>query len=57
MYSLFVDTDCDMTPELCEKYGAHLIVMPYTLLDKEVNEIEDQIKFELTRSYHAELRG
>ena len=28
-----------------------------TLLEKEVSEIEDKIKFELTKVYHAELRG
>lgn len=41
MYSLFVDTDSDMTPELCKKYGAHLIIMPYTINDKEVRPYED----------------
>lgn len=45
MYSLFVDTDSDMTPELCAKYGAHLIVMPYTLQDKEVKPYVDFDKF------------
>ena len=28
-----------------------------TLLEKEVTEVEDQIKFELTKQFHAELRG
>ena len=41
MYSLFVDTDSDMTPEICKKYGAHLIIMPYTLNNKEVRPYED----------------
>lgn len=41
MYSLFVDTDSDMTPELCQKYGAHLIIMPYTINDKEVRPYVD----------------
>ncbi len=29
----------------------------HTLLEKEVSDMEDKIKFELTKSYHAELRG
>lgn len=41
MYSLFVDTDSDITPELAKQYGAHLIIMPYTLLGKEVRPYED----------------
>lgn len=45
MYSLFVDTDSDMTPELCEKYGAHLIIMPYTINGKEVKPYIDFDKF------------
>lgn len=28
-----------------------------TLIDKEVNDVEDKIKFELLKTYHAELRG
>ena len=28
-----------------------------TLTDKEVNDVEDKIKFELLKTYHAELRG
>ena len=45
MYSLFVDTDSDMTPELCEKYGAHLIIMPYNINGKEVKPYIDFDKF------------
>ena len=29
----------------------------HTLSDKEVSDMEDKIKFELTKSFHAELRG
>ena len=29
----------------------------HTLSDKEVSDMEDKIKFELTKAYHAELRG
>ena len=45
MYTLFVDSDSDMTPELCEKYGAKLIIMPYTINDKEVRPYVDFDKF------------
>ena len=45
MYTLFVDTDSDMTPELCEKYGARLIIMPYTINGKEVRPYVDFDKF------------
>ena len=46
MYTLFVDTDSDMTPELCKKYGAKLIIMPYTLNDKEIRPYVDFDKFD-----------
>ena len=29
MYTLFFDTDCDVTPEVANRYGAKLISMPY----------------------------
>ena len=57
MYSLFVDTDSDMTPELCEKYGAHLIIMPYTLLNKEVRPYVDFDKFDGHEFYETLRRG
>jgi len=55
MYSLFVDTDSDMTPEICQKYGAHLIIMPYTINDKEVRPYVDFDKFD-GRAYYDVLR-
>ena len=57
MYSLFVDTDSDMTPELCAKYGAHLIIMPYTLLDKEVKPYVDFDKFNGKEFYDTLRKG
>lgn len=41
MYTLFVDTDSDITPEIAKQYGAKLIIMPYTLLNKEVRPYVD----------------
>ena len=56
MYSLFVDTDSDMTPELCKKYGAHLIIMPYTLLNKEVRPYVDFDEFN-SKEFYDTLRA
>ena len=36
MYTLFTDTDCDITPAIAKEYGAKLISMPYTIGDKEI---------------------
>ena len=36
MYTLFTDTDCDITPEIAEKYGYKLISMPYTIEGKQI---------------------
>lgn len=36
MYTLFFDTDCDITPEIAQKYGAKLISMPYEVNGKEI---------------------
>ena len=35
MYTLFFDSDCDVTPKDCEKYHAKLISMPY-MVDGEI---------------------
>lgn len=57
MYSLFVDTDSDMTPELCKKYGAHLIIMPYTMNDKEVKPYVDYDVFNGKEFYDTLRKG
>ena len=57
MYTLFVDSDSDMTPELCEKYGAKLIIMPYTLLGKEVRPYIDFDKFNGKEFYDILRKG
>lgn len=46
MLILFTDTDTDMTPELAEKYGYHLVSMPYSIDGKNVFPYEDFDKFE-----------
>ena len=55
MYTLFVDSDSDMTPELCAKYGAKLIIMPYTVNDKEIKPFIDYEKFD-GKSFYDMLR-
>ena len=57
MYSLFVDTDSDMTPEICAKYGAHLIIMPYTLENKEIRPYIDFDKFDGKEFYDTLRKG
>ena len=57
MYTLFVDTDSDMTPELCKKYGAKLIIMPYTLNDKEIRPYIDFDKFDGKEFYDTLRKG
>ncbi|MCR5332491.1 MAG: DegV family protein [Bacilli bacterium] len=36
MYTLFFDSDCDITPEIAKHYGAKLISMPYEVDGKEI---------------------
>ena len=36
MYTLFFDTDCDITPEVAKHYGAKLISMPYAVNGEEI---------------------
>lgn len=56
MIKLFTDSDCDMTPELCEKYGYRLISMPYSVDGKLVRPYEDFQVFE-SHTYYDMLRG
>lgn len=49
MYTLFTDTDTDITPEIAQKYGYKLISMPYTIDGKEVFPYVDFDVFD----YHA----
>ena len=36
MYTLFTDTDCDITPEIAARYGYKLISMPYTIEGEQI---------------------
>lgn len=55
MYSIFTDTDCDVTPEIASKYGYKLIPMPYILLGKEITPYVDYEKFD-GHAYYDVLR-
>lgn len=57
MYSLFVDSDSDMTPSICKKYGAHLIIMPYTINNKEIRPYVDFDKFNGKEFYDILRKG
>lgn len=41
MYTLFTDTDTDITPEIAKQYGYHLISMPYSVDGKTIFPYED----------------
>ena len=57
MYSLFVDSDSDMTPSICKKYGAHLIIMPYTINNKEIRPYVDFDKLNGKEFYDILRKG
>ena len=45
MIKLFTDSDCDMTPDICAKYGYKLISMPYSVDGKLVRPYVDFEEF------------
>ena len=53
MLVLFTDTDTDMTPELAEKYGYHLISMPYSINGEPVYPYEDFEEFDAHTFYQT----
>jgi len=57
MYTIFVDSDCDMTPELCEKYGFKLISMPYSVDGKEIYPYVDWKEFDYKEFYNMLRKG
>lgn len=56
MYTLFTDTDCDITPEIAERYGMKLISMPYTIDGVEVKPYVDFKEFD-SHAFYERLRG
>ena len=56
MLVLFTDTDTDLTPKAAEKYGYHLISMPYAIDGKETYPYEDFDEFD-PHAFYDKLRG
>ena len=57
MYTLFTDTDCDITPEIAEQYGYKLISMPYTIEGKQVFPYVDFKEFDYKEFYNKLRKG
>ena len=57
MYTLFTDTDCDITPEIAERYGYKLISMPYTIEGKQVFPYVDFKEFDYKEFYGRLRKG
>ncbi len=53
MVTYFVDSDMDMTPELCEKYGYKMISMPYSIGEKTIYPYKDFDVFDAHGFYQA----
>ena len=57
MYTLFTDTDTDITPEIAKKYGYKLISMPYTIEGKEIYPYVDFKEFDYHEFYNRLRKG
>ena len=57
MYTLFFDSDCDITLEVAKKYNAKLISMPYVVDGEEVYPYVDFEKFDEKEFYGMLRRG
>ena len=57
MYTLFTDTDCDITPEIAERYGYKLISMPYTIEGQQVFPYVDFKEFDYKAFYNKLRQG
>ena len=55
MLKIFVDTDCDVTPEIAKKYGFGLISMPYVEKEKAIRPYEDWETFD-SHAFYDKLR-
>ncbi|MCQ2555888.1 MAG: DegV family protein [Clostridia bacterium] len=54
-YVLFLDSDCDITPEFAKKYGCELIIMPYKIGEKEIFPYVDFEEYDY-HTYFDQLR-
>ena len=57
MYTLFTDTDCDITPEIAERYGYKLISMPYTIEGEQVFPYVSFKEFNYKEFYNRLRKG
>ena len=57
MYTLFTDTDCDITPEIAARYGYKLISMPYTIEGQQVFPYVDFKEFDYKEFYNRLRKG
>ena len=57
MYTLFTDTDTDITPEIAAKYCYKLISMPYTIDGKQIFPYIDFGKFDYKEFYNSLRKG
>ena len=57
MYTLFTDTDCDITPEIANHYGMKLISMPYTIDGVEIKPYVDFKEFDYKTFYDRLRKG
>ncbi|MCF0136434.1 MAG: DegV family protein [Lachnospiraceae bacterium] len=55
MYVIFTDTDTDMTPKEAEKYGYHLISMPYSIDGRTTYPYVDFDEFD-PHAFYQQLR-
>ena len=57
MLTVFVDTDCDVTPEIANQYGFKLISMPYIIGDKVYYPYKDESTFDFVSFYESLKNG
>lgn len=55
MYTLFFDTDCDITPAIAERFHAKLISMPYAINGEEIFPYVDFKEYD-AKAFFSELR-
>ena len=57
MFTIFTDTDTDLTPEEAKYYGYKMISMPYIIDDKEIKPYEDFLEFDYKAFYDLLRNG
>ena len=57
MFTIFTDTDTDLTPEEAKYYGYKMISMPYIIDDKEIKPYEDFSEFDYKAFYDLLRNG